>query len=434
MAQENLPTRRGSLQLGLARVKDVADTMIDDSVSGGGGALRSLLFKLVVVSPLPFLISFRIVGFQWAEDSMSGSAPAALTSLVGSVFSVCALPPLMIFSFGISELRECCSKRHWAFIFPGLFNGMAKVFLFAGVKLVDATIASVFMQCSLLWIVFLHFGFRKRCPTTLEILGVVSIVTAAASYVLAQSTEQGPLNVGGCVLLLFGLFLDDVGGALIDFVQPSEASSLPGKLRALLMNEVMKIPGLLAVFLLFELQSVRDHGVEDVLSVPYLVGACMCAQLWVIGNNLGILISGQFLVGTAGTLSVLVTYALEVVVVRTQRLAALAVLQLVALTAVVVHVSVIEYKVLQATAEGRRAALVSIRQKMSFVPGALLSVRQDPDSASGDFGNTTTTAPSPDPIEDTEHRAMSDVEASKLGRSEGHDAEAPASWIGLTQI
>ena len=71
---------------GVSYVKEALDTMLNDSDDAGGVALRSLLFKLSLVIPLPFIIAFRIMGFQWADGSMSGGAPVALTSLVGSVF------------------------------------------------------------------------------------------------------------------------------------------------------------------------------------------------------------------------------------------------------------------------------------------------------------------------------------------------------------
>ena len=73
---------------GVSYVKEALDTMLNDSDDAGGVALRSLLFKLSLVIPLPFIIAFRIMGFQWADGRMSGGAPVALTSLV-EVFFPC---------------------------------------------------------------------------------------------------------------------------------------------------------------------------------------------------------------------------------------------------------------------------------------------------------------------------------------------------------
>ena len=349
----------------MTRLKGIADAMINDGVDSDGGALRSLLLKLALVAPTPFVVSFRIVGFQWADEQMSGGAPATLTSLVGSAFSLVSLPIVILLSFGIAEVRECFSLRYKWFFIPGCVNGVAKVLLFTGVKSVDATTVSVLTQCSILWVIVLHAAFRRQFPTSVQGLSVVSIVTVATTYVLAQSTEHGPLNAGGFILVLVGMFLDDLGIALLAVCASSENSALSEKLRAILMNDVMKMPVLLVIFVFFEVQTVRDNGVQELLSVPYIIGACVGSHFHILFGNLCVLISGQVYYGMAGNLSVLVTYAVEVAIVQTQALAALPVLQLVALTAIIVLVGLVEYKLLEATFHGRHGALVSIRRKMS---------------------------------------------------------------------
>ena len=354
-------------QRGVTYVKGVADQMINDAVGDGDGALRSLLFRIALVTPLPLVSSFRIIGFKWAEDNMSGGAPAAFTVLLGILFTICALPPIIVLGCGLQELRMCFSRRYGWFIFPGVCNGMAKFFFLLGVKSVDATTVSVLKQCSLLWAIVFHSVLRRRCPDAVQVLGAVTVVTGASTYVVAQSTAEAPLNVAGFLLVLLGLCLDSLGDAVLELVSSNGPSSMAENLRAILVNDVMKLPALLIVFLVFELQTVVDRGVEEFSSVQFLLGACMAGEIFVLFGNLCILISGTFYFGVAGTLSVLVTYAIEVAVVQTQNLAPLAVLQLVALTASVVLVSVTEYKLLGATFQGRRDALVSMRQKMSVL-------------------------------------------------------------------
>ena len=373
---------------GVSYAKETLDTMLNDGDDAGGAALRSLLLKLSLVIPLPFIIAFRIMGFQWADDKMSGGAPAALTSLVGSVFSTCTLPAFIVLRFGVAELRECLSMRYLWFVLPGVVNGAAKVFLFAGVKSVDATVVTVIVQCGLLWIVAFHASFRRRCPSLIEVLGIVSIVGVAAAYVLAQSTADRTLNVGGLVLVFVGVVLDDFGCFLVVCCSSSDPS-LPEHLRALVANDIAKIPVLLASFVFLEMSTLMDHDAEGVLSVPYLVGACMASQLYVLYNNLCNLVSGQFYASAARTLSVLVTYALEVVVLQTRRLEASAVLQLVGLTAIVLLISVIEYKLVEAEFQGRRGALLNMRQKMS----TMRSTWQRSGSRSSDLVRRTSTVP-----------------------------------------
>ena len=221
---------------------------------------------------------------------------------------------------------------------------MAKFLFFLGVKSVDATTVSVWEQCNLLWAIVFRSVLRRRCPDAVQVLSAVTVVTVASTYVVAQSTTEAPLNVAGLLLVLLGLCLDSLRSAVLELVSSNGPSSMAEHLRAILVNDVMKLPGLLTVFLLFDLETVKDRGVEEFSSVQSLLGACMGAEIFVLFGNICILISGTFYLGVARTLSVLVTYAIEVAVVQTRNLAPLAVLQLVALTASVVLVSVTEYK------------------------------------------------------------------------------------------
>ena len=389
--ETRLSQARTRKQRGVTCVKGVADRMIDDAVGDGDGALRSLLLKIALVTPLPLVISFRIIGFKWAEDNMSGGVPAAFTVLLGNLFTICALPPLLVLGCGLQELRECFSIRYGWFIIPGLCNGMAKFLFLLGAKSVDATTVSVLEQCNLLWAIVFHSVLRRRCPDAVQVLDAVTVVTVASTYVVAQSTAETPLNVAGFLLVLLGLCLESLGSALLALMSSIGPSSMAEHLRAILANDVMKLPGLLTVFLLFELETVKDRGVEEFSSVQFLLGACMGAEIFVLFYNLCTLISGTFHCGVAGTLSVLVTYAIEVAVLQTRNLASLAVLQLVALTANVVMVSVTEYKILCATFQGRHDALVSMPQKMSvlrstWVPGSTRTT------------GTTRTTQSPGPL------------------------------------
>ena len=224
---------------------------------------------------------------------------------------MCTLPAFIVLRFGVAELRECLSKRYLPFILVGVANGAAKIFTFAGVKSVDATVVTVIVQCGLLWIVAFNASFDRRCPSLIEVLSIVSIVGVAAAYVLAQSTADRTLNVGGLVLVLVGVVLDDLGSFLIVCFSNGDPS-LPEQLRALVANDFVKIPILLAAFLFLEMPTLMDHDAEGVLSVPYLVGACMASHLYVLSINLCNMISGVFYASAASTLSVLVTYALEV--------------------------------------------------------------------------------------------------------------------------
>ena len=72
--ETRLSEARTRKQRGVTYVKGVADRMIDDAVGDGDGALRSLLFKIALVTPLPLVFSYRIIGFKWAEDNMSGGS------------------------------------------------------------------------------------------------------------------------------------------------------------------------------------------------------------------------------------------------------------------------------------------------------------------------------------------------------------------------
>ena len=283
--ETRLSEARTRKQRGVTYVKGVADRMIDDAVGDGDGALRSLLFKIALVTPLPLAFSFRIIGFKWAEDNMSGGAPAAFTVLLGILFTICALPPIIVLGFGLQELRMCFSRRYGWFIFPGVCNGMAKFFFFLGVKSVDATTVSVLERCSLLWAIAFHSVLRSRCPDAVQVLGAVTVVTVASTYVVAQSTAEAPLNVAGFLLVLLGLCLDSLGDAVLELVSSNGPSSMAEHLRAILVNDVMKLPALLIVFLVFELQTVVDRGVEEFSSVQFLLGACMAGEIYVLFGN-----------------------------------------------------------------------------------------------------------------------------------------------------
>merc|ERR1712135_236334 len=104
----------------------------------------------------------------------------------------------------------------------------------------------------------------------------------------------------------------------------------------------------------------------------------------------------------------------EVAIVQTQPLEALPVLQLVALTAIVVLVGVVEYKLLEATFHGRHGALVSIRRKMSAGRSTWRtgSVARRVTVDSGDRWGTTA-ASAGDPSEEAGSSAPLDVPANK---------------------
>lgn len=296
--------------------------------------------------------------------------------------------------------------------------GWPSFFFFVGVKSVDATAVTVLMQCSLLWVVAFRSALRRRCPSVEGVLGVLTVVTVAGSFFSSQSTAEGTLNMAGFILVLLGLATDDIGDGLLELVSISENSSLSEKLRAILVNEVMKFPTLLIVFLVFEWQAVLGNGLADLFSVPFL-SACMGSAVSVASLNIGIVISGTFYVSIAKTISVLVTYVIEVAILRTQRLSAVATLQLVSLTFCVGLVCVTEYKIVAAAFEGRRAALVSLRNKMSVmrslsVPRTTQNPNHVETGACVDQWETDS-----GPVLEVVH----DVPPSKIGDPEGSDVE-----------
>jgi uncharacterized membrane protein len=210
---------------------------------------------------------------------------------------------------------------------------MSFFLFYVGLQDRSATAASVFFKINMFVNIVLKAFLLRTKPEATKIFNVLIVMFLVLLYLVMAQKGTGVSSAMGMVMIFGSALCEGIGCVLLEHVSKnkqqdavqhcardprtrppcgdSDDSTSAGKLRALTMTNVWKIPLMFATFWFSDMEAVESEGIENCLTPIFFLGAVGSSVLYCGLSFAVIATAGAFQNSLVLTLEIPIAYVTE---------------------------------------------------------------------------------------------------------------------------